>query len=167
MAARPEDIHEYEPLLTVGTVARRLGISVQTVRLYEQEGLVLPHKTRTGRRMFSLHDLDRLTCIRKMITEHGLNLSGIRRLFALIPCWHYKGGLDDDCRGCPVYYDSVGPCWTVRRVGEKCQNVDCRNCPVYQLPIRCETMKEVLFGHKRPEVSSHSPPTSSGNTTGG
>ena len=143
----------FEPILTIGTVARKLGVAVQTIRLYEAEGLILPHKTPTGRRMYSLHDLERLQCIRKMIVEHGLNLRGIQQIFALIPCWEYRGGLDEECQKCPVYYHSTGPCWSLPNVSAKCQGQDCRQCPVYRLDISCGTMKEILFGkrHRMPE----------------
>lgn len=147
------DLDKYEPIFTIGTVAKRLGIAVQTVRMYEQEGLLLPHKTQTGRRMYSLHDFQRLLCIRKMITEHGINLNGIKKLFALIPCWDYRGGLDEDCKNCPVYYDAIGPCWSVREVGQKCRRQDCRECEVYRLPISCEKIKSIIYGesHRRKE----------------
>jgi Zn-finger protein len=58
----------------------RRKLAVPTIRLYEQEGLVLPYKTPTGRRLYSLHDLEKLTCIRQMITEHGVNLQGIKKV---------------------------------------------------------------------------------------
>lgn len=148
----PDNMDRYEPILTIGTVAKRLNVAVQTVRLYEQEGLVLPFKTQTGRRMFSMHDLNRLTCIRKMITEHGLNLKGIKRLMSLIPCWEFKGGLDEQCQQCPAYYEATGPCWSLRTVGEKCMSQDCRNCDVYRTELNCEKLKEVIFGHRRPDA---------------
>ncbi|RMF63842.1 MAG: MerR family transcriptional regulator [Calditrichaeota bacterium] len=142
------DIHE--PILTIGTVAKMLDIAVQTVRLYEQEGLVLPYRTESGRRMFSMHEVERLRCVRKMITENGLNLQGIKRMFSLLPCWEFKGGLDEECRNCPAYYEAEGPCWSIRHVGEKCQAVDCRECPVYRMQLNCQKLKEVIFGHRRP-----------------
>ena len=80
------ELNIYDPVLTIGIVAEKLNVAVQTVRLYEQEGLILPHKTDSGRRMYSMHDLERLRCIRKMITEHGLNLNGIKRIMSMIPC---------------------------------------------------------------------------------
>ena len=95
--------------------------------------------------MYSVHDLERLHCIRIMITEYGLNLKGIRILFSFIPCWEFKGGLDEDCKGCPAYYEAVSPCWNIKDVGSKCQNVDCRNCLVYQLEITCEKLKRIIF----------------------
>ena len=120
--------------------------------MYEEEGLILPFKTETGRRMYSMHDLERLRCIRKMITEHGLNLNGIKKMMSLIPCWEFKGGLDEQCQKCPAYYEANGPCWTAKNVGPKCQKVDCRECPVYRIEINCNKIKEVIFGHKSPEV---------------
>lgn len=144
-------INKYEAVLTIGTVAGKLNVSVQTLRLYEQEGLILPAKTNGGRRMYSLHDLDRLLCIREMITKHGLNLKGIKQMMSMIPCWEYKGGLDEECKNCPVYYEAKGPCWTRGDVGPKCQEVDCRECPVYRIEIRCDKIKEVVFGHKAPK----------------
>ena len=138
----------YDPVLTIGTVADKLNVAVQTIRLYEQEGLIIPFKTKSGRRMYSMHDLERLKCIRKMITEEKLNLSGIKRLMSLIPCWEFKGGLDDDCRNCPVYYHSNSPCWSSEKVGEKCLKQDCRECAVYRIDMHCNKLKEVIYGHK-------------------
>ena len=41
--------------------ARRLGVSVKALRLYEQRGLVTPKRTRQGWRYFDADDLDRLS----------------------------------------------------------------------------------------------------------
>lgn len=142
-------VANYEPILTIGTVAKKLNVAVQTLRLYEQEGLIIPYKTDSGRRMYSLQDLDRLLCIRKMITENGLNLQGIKRLMSLIPCWKFKGGLDDDCINCPAYRESSKPCWDYSKVGEKCQNLDCRECSVYTMDFNCHSMKDIIYGHSR------------------
>ncbi len=138
-------IEKFEPVFTIGTVARKLNVAVQTVRMYEQEGLVLPYKTATGRRMYSLHDLERLRCIRQMIVEHGLNIQGIKSLMALIPCWEYMGGVDADCERCPVYNGLHAPCWSVREVGDKCREQDCRECAVYRLPVSCHTLKAIIY----------------------
>ena len=88
-----------------------------------------------------------------MITKNGLNLNGIKRLMALIPCWEQKGGLDEECKQCPVYYESIGPCWSVKNVGQKCQNVSCRECPVYRIEMNCNKLKEVIHGHTPPNVN--------------
>lgn len=141
----------YDPVLTIGVVAKKLGLSVQTIRLYEEEGLILPLRTESGRRMYSMHDVERLHCMRKMITGNGMNIQGIKRMLSLLPCWEFKGGLDDECRNCPSYYKVEGPCWSIKDVGEKCQNVECRDCAVYKMQLNCEKFKEVIYGHKPPE----------------
>lgn len=146
-----EMIDRFEPILTIGTVAKMLDVAVQTLRMYEHEGLILPYKTDTGRRMYSMHDVERLKCIRRLITQEGLNLCGIKKLFSLIPCWEFKGGLDEECRQCPAYYETIGPCWSLDEVGGKCKGQDCRKCPVYQMELSCNKMKTILFGNLRPE----------------
>lgn len=142
-------VDPYAPVFTIGTVAKMLEVSVQTIRLYEAEGLILPYKTETGRRMYSMWDLERLECIRRMILEGGLNITGIKKLMSLVPCWEFKGGLDDDCKECPAYYEAEGPCWSLKYVGAKCMDQDCRECHVYRINFSCGKIKEILYGHKK------------------
>jgi len=149
---RKENLDIFEPMLTIGAVAKMVGVATQTVRMYEKEGVVLPHRTESGRRMYSVHDVDRLKCVRKMIVEHGMNLPGIKRMLSLLPCWEFKGGLDEQCKQCPAYYEVVGPCWSLTYVSTKCEADDCRSCRVYRMQLNCEKFKEVIFGHRRPET---------------
>jgi len=140
-----ETDHQYQPLLTIGAVAKTLQVSEQMVRLYEESGLVLPERTGSNRRMYSLHDLERLQCIRTFIDEHGMTLNGIRRLLSFLPCWEYQGGLDADCEQCAAYYSMAGPCWSQEPVGPKCAEQNCRDCEVYRLPVNCDTLKSIIF----------------------
>ena len=140
-----EVLDKYEPLFTIGVIARLLKVSVQVIRLYEKEGLILPYKTDSRRRFYSYHDLERLKCIRQMLGDKGLNLSGIRKIFALIPCWHYRGGLNEDCKTCPAYTQSNGPCWSLKNVGGKCTDTDCRQCNVYRMEFSCEKLKDIFY----------------------
>jgi MerR family transcriptional regulator/heat shock protein HspR len=142
------DLDQFEPVFTIGTIAKKLDLAVQTLRLYEHEGLILPYKTDTRRRMYSLHDLQRLRCIRNLIKKDGLNLQGIKRMMSLVPCWEFKGGLDEDCQGCPAYSQVRKPCWSLENVGNKCVGEDCRNCPVYRLEVSCEKLKKIIYNHQ-------------------
>lgn len=143
-----KELQKFDPVMTIGTVAKKLGICVQTLHLYESEGLILPSRTDTGRRMFSQHDLNRLICIREMIKTKGLNLQGIKRLMSLIPCWEFKGGLDEECQNCPAYSEALSPCWSLPNVGSKCHSQNCRECIVYQTEFNCNKMKEIIY-HNR------------------
>ncbi|MFQ5602950.1 MAG: MerR family transcriptional regulator [bacterium] len=43
--------------LKIGEVARNLNIAVETIRMYERSGLLIPEKTKTGQRLFNEMDV--------------------------------------------------------------------------------------------------------------
>ena len=68
---------------TIGTLARRTGTKVQTVRYYEQIGLMPePGRTKGGQRRYGEAELDRLAFIRHA-RQLGFPLDAIRELLAL------------------------------------------------------------------------------------
>jgi MerR family transcriptional regulator/heat shock protein HspR len=52
----------------------------QTLRMYEQKGLVHPKRTAGNTRLYSDRDVDRLRLIQRLTTELGLNLAGVERV---------------------------------------------------------------------------------------
>jgi MerR family transcriptional regulator, heat shock protein HspR len=73
----------------VSVAAQQVGLSIRTLRVYEQEGLVRPLR-RGMQRLYSDQDLIWIQCISELIHGHGLTTTGIRRLLELIPCWEVK-----------------------------------------------------------------------------
>lgn len=70
-------------MLSIGTLARRTGTKVQTVRYYEQIGLLPePGRTEGGQRRYGDDDLDRLSFIRHA-RQLGFTLDAIRELLDL------------------------------------------------------------------------------------
>ena len=70
-------------MLTIGTLARRTGTKVQTIRYYEQIGLMPePGRTAGGQRRYSEAELDRLAFIRHA-RQLGFTLEAIRDLLDL------------------------------------------------------------------------------------
>jgi len=68
---------------SIGEVAKRLGCNVQTLRYYEQIGLVAPaHRTEGGQRRYGKNDLEHLKFIRHS-RELGFSLDSIRTLLRL------------------------------------------------------------------------------------
>jgi MerR family transcriptional regulator/heat shock protein HspR len=55
----------------------------RTLRIYEDEGLICPARTPTNIRLYSDEDIRRITWIRHLTRERGVNLAGIRLLFEL------------------------------------------------------------------------------------
>jgi len=70
-------------MLTIGTLAKRTGTKVQTVRYYEQIKLLPePGRTEGGQRRYGEDDLDRLSFIRHA-RQLGFTLKAIRELLGL------------------------------------------------------------------------------------
>lgn len=70
-------------MLTIGTLARKTGTKVQTIRYYEQIGLMPePGRTAGGQRRYGDAELDRLSFIRHA-RQLGFPLDAIRELLDL------------------------------------------------------------------------------------
>jgi len=55
----------------------------QTLRIYEQKGLVRPKRTAGNTRLYSESDIERLRLIQRLTTELGLNLAGVEQVLHL------------------------------------------------------------------------------------
>lgn len=70
-------------MLTIGGLAKRTGTKVQTIRYYEQIGLLPePCRTEGGQRRYSSEQLDKLSFIRHS-RQLGFSLEAIRELLDL------------------------------------------------------------------------------------
>jgi Cu(I)-responsive transcriptional regulator len=70
-------------MLTIGSLARKTGTKVQTIRYYEQIGLMPePGRTAGGQRRYGDDELDRLAFIRHA-RQLGFSLEAIRELLDL------------------------------------------------------------------------------------
>ena len=70
------------PLYMIGVAAELAGMHPQTLRSYEQKGLVTPQRTRGNTRMYSQADIERLSLINEL-TDEGINLAGVIRILDL------------------------------------------------------------------------------------
>ena len=71
--------HSYtEPVFIISVASDIVGIHPQTLRFYEREELVVPHRTDAGQRLYSQKDLDAVREIRLLTRERGVNLSGVK-----------------------------------------------------------------------------------------
>ena len=67
----------------ISVAAELADMHPQTLRMYEQRGLIQPQRSPKGTRLYSQEDVDRLRRIQEMTTELGLNLAGVERVLAL------------------------------------------------------------------------------------
>lgn len=66
----------------ISVAAQLAGVHPQTLRIYEQRGLVRPHRTSGNSRRYSDEDIDRLRRVQSL-THRGVNLAGVKRIIEL------------------------------------------------------------------------------------
>jgi len=49
-----------KPLYSIGTVAELIGTHPRTLRVYEENGIIIPQRTESNRRLYSLKDIEKL-----------------------------------------------------------------------------------------------------------
>ena len=69
-------------LYSISVTSELTGVNPQMLRVYEQKGLLAPHRTQGGTRRYSGRDLDRITEITTLLSD-GLNLAGIEQVLHL------------------------------------------------------------------------------------
>jgi len=79
---RPERDPE-RPVYVISVAATLVSAHPRTLRIYEDEGLLCPARTPSNIRLYSENDIRRLTWIRHLTRERGVNLAGIKLLFEL------------------------------------------------------------------------------------
>ncbi|MHC4605997.1 MAG: MerR family transcriptional regulator [Planctomycetota bacterium] len=139
------DTDTAEPVISIGTLSEKVGLSVSAVRKYEKEGLIIPHRLPSGHRLFSFEDVHRVRNIQNLIQEIGLNIEGIRRLQALLPCWDLLPCSGKTRDKCPAFQNNTKPCWTIKGLDCAPQGNECRKCKVYRFGSLCtEDIKQIL-----------------------
>ncbi len=83
MAQRRVERDPQRPVYVISIAASLVAAHPRTLRIYEDEGLICPARTPTNIRLYSDEDIRRITWIRHLTRERGVNLAGIRLLFEL------------------------------------------------------------------------------------
>lgn len=77
---KEKELRRSMAVFTIGTVMKLTDLTARQIRYYEEQGLVLPQRTETNRRMYSLKDIDRLLEVKDYLND-GLNMIAIRRIY--------------------------------------------------------------------------------------
>ena len=67
----------------ISVAAELAEMHPQTLRMYEQRGLIEPKRSPKGTRLYSHADVERLRRIQELTCELGMNLAGVERVFEL------------------------------------------------------------------------------------
>ena len=80
----PRQIDPKQSLFSIGAVAEILGIKPRILRQYEDKGLILPTRSDSNRRLYSLNDIDVIAYIQYLRTVKKVNLSGVLEIQSLL-----------------------------------------------------------------------------------
>jgi MerR family transcriptional regulator/heat shock protein HspR len=117
------------PLYPIGVVAELIGITDQTLRLYEKHGLLKPAR-RNRNRFYSENDLKWLHCLRDMIHKKKISIEGIKKLLDYEPCWVLTGCPEKE--KCSAYVDKAKPCWELNKaICQRRSDKVCESCAVF------------------------------------
>ena len=72
-----------QPRYMISVAAELVGMHPQTLRIYENKGLIRPKRTSGNTRLYSNADLERLRLIQRLTNELGLNLAGVEHVLRL------------------------------------------------------------------------------------
>jgi MerR family transcriptional regulator, heat shock protein HspR len=71
------------PRYMISVAADLVGMHPQTLRIYENKGLIRPKRTAGNTRLYSEADVERLRLIQRLTSELGLNLAGVEHVLRL------------------------------------------------------------------------------------
>lgn len=66
-----------EPVYVISVAARLAGLPCWVLRVLDQEGVVVPNRTDSNRRLYSDEDLHILARVRDL-TDRGVNMKGVK-----------------------------------------------------------------------------------------
>ena len=95
-----------------------------------------------------MEDIERVRNIHHMIQDLGLNIEGIRRMQALLPCWDLHPCDAETSKRCPAFNDNTRPCWMIKGLDCAPLGNECRRCVVYRLGSLCaQDIKRLLHDY--------------------
>ena len=71
------------PVYMIGIASELIGVHPQTLRMYEQKGLLRPRKSIKNTRLYSQDDVDLGRYIQRLTQEMGMNLAGVKKVLDL------------------------------------------------------------------------------------
>jgi MerR family transcriptional regulator, heat shock protein HspR len=80
---RAESIDREQGVFMISVAAELADMHPQTLRMYENRGLIRPKRSPKNTRLYSQEDVERLRRIQMMTAEEGLNLAGVETVLTL------------------------------------------------------------------------------------
>ena len=92
-----------ETTYTIGEAADILGISKPTLRVYENHGLVIPQRRKSGHRRYAMSELDRIRRIRLIVHARRFTIETLRDFFADVSHLRPRACMPDESNHLPCW----------------------------------------------------------------
>ena len=103
-----EPLRKDMPVYTIGVASQLLDVHPRTLRIYEDEGLIKPHR-QGQRRLYSANDVQWISCLRSLIHEQGISIPGIKKLLNYATCYEIAECPEKVHCNCDAVVDKVMP----------------------------------------------------------
>jgi len=70
-----------KPMFPISVVADILQVHQRTLRIYDDENILVPSRSPKNRRLYSFNDIERGKFVQYLTRELGINLAGIKIIF--------------------------------------------------------------------------------------
>lgn len=72
------------PILTIGAVAKVLGVHQRTLRIYDEQNILVPQRSCHNKRLYSLEDIEMGRVILFLTRNLAVNLAGVKIILATL-----------------------------------------------------------------------------------
>lgn len=73
-----------EPMCSISIAASMLNVHQRTLRIYDEEKILVPSRTGKNRRLYSFNDLEKGRLIQFLTRNLGINLSGVKIIMYIL-----------------------------------------------------------------------------------
>ncbi|OGH94736.1 MAG: hypothetical protein A2039_01455 [Candidatus Melainabacteria bacterium GWA2_34_9] len=73
-----------KPMFPISVIADLLQVHQRTLRIYNEEKILVPERSPKNRRLYSFNDIEKGKFIQYMSRELGINIIGIKIIFELL-----------------------------------------------------------------------------------
>lgn len=73
-----------DPVLSIGKVATILNVHQRTLRIYDEQKLLVARRSKQNRRLYSLNDIEKGKLIQFLTRNLAINLAGVRIVLKLV-----------------------------------------------------------------------------------
>ncbi|EKE04227.1 MAG: MerR family transcriptional regulator [uncultured bacterium] len=73
-----------KPMFPISVIANILQVHQRTLRIYDDENILVPSRSPKNRRLYSFNDIEKGKFVQYLSRELGINLAGIKIIFHLL-----------------------------------------------------------------------------------